>query len=421
MAQTGGTISATPSFTKQRKCRAKGSLNDILTKNAGLRLFVKPVQWTNFHLDCLGVSFTERPPCDTPVPPASSQGTYPSYDGELPKSAQDLLDALNNMLGAETEALRTDAICAAMSQLYCGQLTGSKNTDLHHYFGHRAYHNTCRMQVLWKAAPPRSSCITSRGSEPTWSPATSDVPTDAKTGRVIIARSEPILAYVSTGTVQAARRNTYKARRDNAPVERLNKLSYKTFAPLNAHQDPFLAGVTLALAQRPFYHEPRPPAAKSSHSLAVSPSFNDKVHDVAVHILTIDDRDPDVPYFIVHDGVVTEALLRKFHNPVENPQPTGEADGMRIEYTRVPIWPVLGLKERLGKALGKDIVGDFNEDHIEMWGMGAKSSDGRHKRPNDDEVQSSSHDEKFHHWKRRCGRWRRKHTKAMFANESRVM
>ncbi|KAF9770608.1 hypothetical protein IL306_011826, partial [Fusarium sp. DS 682] len=41
--------------------------------------------------------------------------------------------------------------------------------------------------------------------------------------------------------------------------------------------------------------------------------------------------------------------------------------GLRIEYTRVPIWPILGLRERLGKALGQEIVGSFNPDEIETW------------------------------------------------------
>ncbi|GJC90468.1 hypothetical protein ColLi_13306 [Colletotrichum liriopes] len=399
MEPTCRTISATPSFKKGGKQRVyypdEGSLYDVIAKNARLRLFVKPIKWTDFHLNCLG-------------------DTSPGCHRVPTKPALDLINALTHMLGEQKETQRTYWIRTAMFYLYPNRLSCIDNTGFHHYFGHRAYLNTCRVEVVWETKPSRSSCLTSGEPKPTWSPGAFNVPTGAKTGKVIES-SQHILAYVDTRVVDATRRSTYKIRRDSAPVKGLNKVYYKTFTPLNACHDPFLAGVFLALAQRLFYGEPMPPAAKLPNSVVVSPRVKAELHDVAVHILTVDDKDSYSPYFLVYKGVVTEALLRKFDHPAENPQPEGEADGMRIEYTRVRIWPVLGLRERLGKALGTDIIGNFNKDNDEMWVLDHKPNDGRNKRQNNGEVQSSSHDGSDRRKKLR------KYTKALFSKESVVI
>ncbi|WQF90387.1 hypothetical protein CDEST_15401 [Colletotrichum destructivum] len=363
----------------------EGSLRDLIVKNPRLRLFVKPKCWTHFHLDYLGVRFNDLTPCDNPAPPTSSQDTSPSYHRVPTKSALDLSNALTNMLGGETEEQRTKWIRTAMSQLYRGQLSCSKTTGLHHYFGHRAYLNSCQAQVIWEATPSRSHCITSRESTPARTAGTSGVFTRPKAGRVITS-SQPILAYVDTRAVDAARRNTSRVERHHTSVQELNEQCCKTYAPLNALQGPFLAGVILALAQRPFYDEPMPPATKSHNSITISSL-----------------------------GVVTEALLRKFYHPTENPQPTGEADGMRIEYTRVPIWPILGLEERLGKALGRDITWNFSKDNMKTWFVDVESNNGRNKRPNDGDVQNWR-DDGSHRRKKQA-----KSTKALFANERPVI
>ncbi|GJC90059.1 hypothetical protein ColLi_12897 [Colletotrichum liriopes] len=398
MTPTCSKISVMP-FEKGRErrveCPDEGSLHDIIVNNPGLRLFVKPKCWTHFHLDYLG---------DTSL----------SYYRVPNKSAEALSNALTNMLKGRTEEHRTRWIRIAMSQLYPGRLSCSNNTGLHHYLGRRAYLNTCQAQVVWEAIPSRSRCISSCKSAPTWSAGTFGVSTGPKAGRAI-ANSQPVLAYVDTSTVDAARRNTYRVKRDNTPAQKPNKRCYKAFAPPNAHQDPFLAGIILALAQKPFYDEPIAPAAKPPKSTAVSHLVKAEFHDVVVHILTVDVEEPYSPLFIVYRGIVTEALLRKFYHPTRNPQSAGEVAGMLIEYTKVLIWPVLGLKERLGNAPGTDITGNLNKGSIETWFVDAGSNNGRNKRPNDGGVQSRSH--KKHQGREIQG----KNTKALFANESPVI
>ncbi|KAK1948696.1 hypothetical protein LY78DRAFT_664769 [Colletotrichum sublineola] len=350
------------------------------------------------------------------------------------------------MLSGKTSESRTEWIRTAISQLYPTQLSYIKDTSVHHYFGPRAYLNTCRVDIAWKATPARRSSVPSPQPEPTGCRETFDILPCATTSRDITT-SQHILAYIDTKRVDRAPcqgpagggpgehrrvvlviqmrdiypysgpqlvrrpesnvvtppyppsgqlsvplstpslgyqpisdtpRNTYGVIRDSTPVKELNTLYYKPSACVKANEDsihPFLAGVILALAQRPFYGKAIPPVTKRPYSSVVSPSFTAEFHDVVVHILTISNKD-----FVVYKGVVAEALLRKFSYPAENPQPTGKADGMRIEYTRVPIWPILGLRERLGKALGPDLVGNVDEDNIETRGMNVESNDGTPKR-----------------------------------------
>ncbi|KAF5973463.1 hypothetical protein FBULB1_8288 [Fusarium bulbicola] len=96
----------------------------------------------------------------------------------------------------------------------------------------------------------------------------------------------------------------------------------------------------------------------------ISPSPN--FHDIKLKILTYD---TDASEFIVYTGHITKEFLEKFHDPFKAPLGDDDAvvSGLKIEYTRVSIWPILGLRERLGKALGQEIVGMFNPDEIETW------------------------------------------------------
>jgi hypothetical protein len=88
--------------------------------------------------------------------------------------------------------------------------------------------------------------------------------------------------------------------------------------------------------------------------------------DIKLRILS---HDNDTQEFIVYTGYMTSEFLDRFDNPRWAPAPDESADslGIKIEYTRVPIWPILGLRERLGKACGEDVVGDFDASKMETW------------------------------------------------------
>ncbi|KAF9874391.1 carboxylesterase [Colletotrichum karsti] len=406
-------MSSSPAKRRRRRRLFRpdhGSLYDLMWEHAGTSLFVRPICWTDLHVRLLDARFIEMPPCDTPVPPQSPRGTpvSPSRCHMKPSpAATSLSRELTAMLAPGTNKFYTNSIRTIMSTLYPGRMSRVKTQlDLHHYFGGMVYRDTCRVQVAWEATPSRTGSIASFESASTRPAESFGVPTGADgTGSGGSSQqgtyTQPILAYVGKASVAATRRNMYRVmpgpnRSYNGPVERLQKLRSKMFVPPNANHDPLLVGIVLALAQRRFYGEPMPTANKWFPSKPMSFGLGEpEFHDVTVHILS---NDNEASEFIVYKGVVTAELLRKFHEPTKNPRVTagktlaekmGEAadkGGIRIEYTRVPIWPILGLKERLGKALGKEIVGHFDEDNIETWEEEAEPNNDKLKRRRDREA-----------------------------------
>jgi len=135
--------------------------------------------------------------------------------------------------------------------------------------------------------------------------------------------------------------------------------------PSNDDQDPHLVGIFLAMAQRHFYGLPHP-SHRREHAWDPSgtrpePTFQ----DLRLRILT---HDNDTAEFIIYTATITAGFLHRFHDPVSaHVDHTGQVPGMDIEYTRVPIWPILGLRERMGKALGQDMVGPFDPNEIVTW------------------------------------------------------
>lgn len=116
-------------------------------------------------------------------------------------------------------------------------------------------------------------------------------------------------------------------------------------------------------------------------------------------MLRILTHDADTSEFIVYTGHVTAKFLDRFHDPFRVPtseESQDTAPGVKIEYTRVPIWPILGLKERLGKALGEDIVGPFDPSEMETWETDTEepqAKDNKRKREALSEVFNGSFDE----------------------------
>ncbi|OBS15718.1 hypothetical protein FPOA_13501 [Fusarium poae] len=116
------------------------------------------------------------------------------------------------------------------------------------------------------------------------------------------------------------------------------------------------------------------------------------IHDLKLRIIT---HDNETREFIVYTGNVTKSFLRKFHHPFRAPRDDGDAasPGLRIEYTRVPIWPLVGLRERLGKALGHEIVGAFDENEMETWEKDPEKETGE-KRKRDSSPEPPGGDDK---------------------------
>ncbi|RYP64994.1 hypothetical protein DL770_009092 [Monosporascus sp. CRB-9-2] len=164
----------------------------------------------------------------------------------------------------------------------------------------------------------------------------------------------PILAYVSRSQLNHVRRNCFRVlagpnRIYNGPVHRLQALRSKMLMPKNQDEDQYILAVMIALAQQAAYSE-----IASSRA-----TFNPR--DLKIRVLSTSEDDDS---FIVYTGIVPAAFLRMFHQPEKAPR--GDTK-IQISYAQVPIWPVLGLKERLGQALGSEVVGDFDALNMETY------------------------------------------------------
>ncbi|EMT67186.1 hypothetical protein FOC4_g10000028 [Fusarium odoratissimum] len=293
---------------------AKNSLYDIFQQHAGTSLFVRPICWTDLHALLLGAKWEELPPCDTPQPLAA-QGTPPSQ-GHL--SPSNTIISLSNAL---TQILLPD--------------------PLHPILSSNAVKSV--LNTLW--------------------PTPFNKPHPANL---------PMICYVSKIQLASVRNNLFRVasgpgRTWNEPVFRLQQLRARMLVPSNSDHDAHFVGVFLGMAQKHFY--PIPPISgrrdsRISPGQGIPPSPN--FHDIKLKILT---HDIDTSEFIVYTGHITKEFLEKFHDPFRAPAGDDDAivSGLKIEYTRVPIWPILGLRERLGKALGQEIVGTFDPDKMETW------------------------------------------------------
>ncbi|KAI3528370.1 hypothetical protein CABS02_15132 [Colletotrichum abscissum] len=349
-----------------------GSLYATLIKNSGLRLFVNPMKWTDLHLTLLDMEFHKLPPLTQPVPTVdSSKATI-----DLSASAQALLGALNTLLETKSTECRTRSMLTVISMLYPQNMSFLGISELHQYFGGRAYRIDCPVQAAWEVTPARSSYTTAKGSMSMRAKESVEGPImENIDGRNV--RKQPVLVYVDLKTIAVTRRARYKLPRSNPPVRRLKKLLFRKITPPNMVEDPFLAAFILALAQQHSYGAVPPSANKPSMSSPGSSFLEEpRFQDSTVRILAVDDKEPSAPCFISYEGKVRKELLQKFHDPTKN-YPVKEEEtlvgtlegstNMQIEYAEVPIWPILGLKERVGQALGKEVAGPFDENNFETW------------------------------------------------------
>ncbi|ROT35088.1 hypothetical protein SODALDRAFT_301693 [Sodiomyces alkalinus F11] len=378
-----------PSPSRPRRCARRrvyraeeGSLYDLMRQNAGESLFVRPLCWTDLHSRVLGIRFVEKPADDVPHVAQGSHKASPR--------AQRLCEELTRLEFPEFGRMyATDHIREVIETLYpASRLTSAPPRDMMDlplYFGGRPYPNVCRVQLAW-------NCLPLDGGEAavdsfrTVSTCPADPALSGMTGsQPAAAQRHPTVAYMSRRFIYGSRSAMFRIAPApggsmNVPVESLCALRINRLVPSVRDEEAIFGAVFLAMAQARFY--PNVPLVwRRNHALRTPPSSPEtapEFHDVKVHLVTNDDAGG---HFTVYTAVVTAAFLQRFHEPTKAPRPRGGAAaggeaattpeldrGMRIEYTRVPFWPVLGLKERLGKALGRDLVGDFDEQNIDMLG-----------------------------------------------------
>lgn len=369
-----------PAPTKTRRlCRRRitqpepGSLYDILHDHAGTSLFVVPICWTDRHSNLLGARFVKRAAVVKPVP-----DLVPGVWLEPSKMAQTLTSELHTLVREDATPARAFCKNRAMkhilSTLFPATLGRPKTgAELNLYFGHRVFRKVVRIPCIWKSP---NSLDTSFDSCPTLP--SSSFAQVAKAGRDV---GMPMLAYINKSQLAAIRKNLYGVLRGpdnnaNEPVSSLQRLRSKMLVPADANHDPYIVAILLAMAQAHFYHESSSRSSSQSSSQGgrksvriAPPSFR----DVKVQVITHDEGSDSDPKFVVYTATVTAAFLDRFMSPHKSPKSsTGDATtaGLDISYTPVSFWPILGLKERLSKALGREIAGDSiydNPDYIGLW------------------------------------------------------
>lgn len=354
-----------------------GSLYDIMHDNAGTSLYVVPICWTDLHSRLLGAQFTERPVVKTPVP-----DLVPGSWLEPSRMAQTLTSELHTLVREDTSPRRASsknrAIKHVMSTLFPTTLSRAKTgAELNLYFGQRVYRKVVRIPCLWKRP---SNTETSFDSCPTM-PSTSftHAPKSAREAGVEYVSNMPILAYINKSQLAAVRASLYGVVRGpynnpNHAVAGLQRLRSKMLIPENADHDPYIVAILLAMAQARFYREPSSrassqpqPGSQGRKPIRMPPPI---FRDVKVQVITHDEGNDSTPNFVVYTATVTVAFLERFMFPHKALTSKGPQPGMKITHTPVTFWPILGLKERLAKALGREAAGDpmyDDPEHIALW------------------------------------------------------
>lgn len=345
-----------------------GSLYDIMHDNAGTSLYAMPMCWTDRHSELLGVQFDRRPTIEKPVPEnLDGRWLEPSH------MARVLTTELQVLVQADPSPTKlfckNRAIKHVMSTLFPHTLSKAKTSaELDLFFGMKAFRKAVRLPCVWKSAASRDASFDSM--------ATLDPHTLVRSDSEY-APNLPILAYVNRSQLAAIRKNLFRIASGpngifNEPVARLQALRSKLLIPANIDHDPYIVATLLAMAQAHFYRIPaysgRMTPSSSAHDSQRGVRLRmPQFRDIKVQLITHDEGQESDPHFIVYTAVITAAFLERFMTPHKTPLVDSEDGlGMKITYTPVKVWPILGLKERLAKALGSEISGVSPFDNPEF-------------------------------------------------------
>ncbi len=298
-----------------------GSLYDTIQRHPRHLLYLPPSKWTDLHPRLLHVDFIERPAIAKPVPTNCGR-LEPSTEG---KTLSKDLDTLASPQPASEE--KNSAIQHVISTFFPSLRPTGRKLNLH--FGQKV--SAVDIPCLWKIYRDTSS-----GSVPAL-PGEEDA---------------PVLAFV--GKSQLAKRYVAVSGPRNDLLVRNQRLHSKL---ADTNRDPFIVATLLAMAQAHFY---KPGSRLPAHGNRESSPFRNTALQVITH-----DGEGELARFVVYTAVVRATLLDRFLMPRKGPASQDSSTGMEISYTPVHVWPLLGLKERLMKALDARITS--HPDHIGFW------------------------------------------------------
>lgn len=389
-----------PQDTKPRKRRRlnpitrpkPGSLYDIMHDHSGDSLFVPPICWTDKHAQLLDAHFVESNTIRKPVPDFNCM-SY-KYPPKPTKLATQISKELTTILSPKIVPFYSESIKSVMRTFFPGTLSKAKSEqELSLRCGSRIVKRAVHVSVLWKhidsIGSSFDSAATKLASFPGRIPSSSFQPSESQTsdrtniGSQLVA-SPPVLAFVNRNYLDAIRQNLYRVwpgpvngDQLNTPVSNLQKLRSKRLMPATRGHDAYLVAVMVAIAQSQCYpHHSSKSSSKyssqrsSQQSLKEALETQPRFRDVAVRILS---QDIITAEFVVYSATVTADLLRRFDDLSWAPPRVDDIQDseLKIQVTRVPIWPLLGLKERLSQTLGEELSGEacsrLTDAEIETW------------------------------------------------------
>lgn len=357
-------------------CPEPGSLYDIMHSYSGNGLYVLPICWTDLHTKALGVKFKEQSPILFPAPnPQPFPGMTPPPSPEPSPAAKQLCAELSIFVQpAPAPFERIHALKRLFSSFFPDMPCKAKTSvdfDLH--FGTKFYRRAVKIPLVWKYASSRCHSFDSAATRPMSSSSQDSCPSEPDLDSASkFLQNAPLLAYVDRDHLANVRKSLFRISlgpKDgdyaNKPVANLQRLRAKALVPSNPDCDANFIAVLIAMAQARFYSkktgrrkfrlsQPSPSDLPSScESSSGEPDA--LMNDVEVRLFTFD---TDAKDFIVYTASIGADFLEGFAQPSQplHRGPKGTSS-MRVSHTRVPVWPVYGLKERLGKALGSDITG----------------------------------------------------------------
>ncbi|KAJ8130763.1 hypothetical protein O1611_g2865 [Lasiodiplodia mahajangana] len=346
---------------------AAGSLYSVLDSHATVKLFTRPIQWTDMHTHLLGCRFV-RLPLEEPITPPSSGSTSPSSPPpsspsqilKAPNILAEIREQLRLLMSAErSNASKNKAIINILSRLYPETLSSPmENLSLGLDVGDLRYPSMVTCPVTWGHGNIDEQSFNSG----TTIPASRESSPVASMTEGPAINTSPMLAYYSQGQLNYLRRSMYQNYGSpnggfNCAGHRLGVLCAKKLQAKNPNEDAYFLAMIIAMAQ------------ESARKTLFYRDFKARVLSVS----------QDEKAFLVYTATVPIGFLTKFRAPLA--APTGYS-GIKIEYTKVPVYPVLGLRERLGEALGSDVVGDLDNALVNCQGESVPTSGRRApKRP----------------------------------------
>ncbi|KLU86962.1 hypothetical protein MAPG_05969 [Magnaporthiopsis poae ATCC 64411] len=352
-------------------CPEPGSLYDIMHSYSGESLYALPICWTDLHPKALGVRFREQSPTRFPAPdPQPYPGMTTPPSPEPSPLAKQLCAELSTFVQPGPPAIdKIRALKHLFTAFFPNMPCKAKTSvDLDFHFGTKFYRKAVKLPLVWKHTTSRCYSFDSAATRPMSSNSHTSSPSEPDLdGASRFLQNAPLLAYVDRDHLASVRRSLFRISvgpKDgdfaNRPVANLQRLRAKALVPSNPDCDAHFLAVLIAMAQARFYSKKtgRRKFTLSQQSSSDTPSSLEPdavMTDVEVRLFTFD---ADAKDFIVYTAWIGADFLEGFAQPTQplHRGPKGTSS-MRMSYTRVPVWPFYGLKERLGRALGSEITG----------------------------------------------------------------